>query len=79
MYNQNENFMDAVNIAGFILGIVNVLQNAEALSQNDILDMNQQQSKFILSELEKRFSEQNEILEKQNDMLKRILDLLEGQ
>lgn len=70
MTNQNNNnFMNAVDIAALIIGLQNLFENRQQSDYNDIHAANDEQAKILLDELGKKFDEQNE-------MLKEILEIL---
>lgn len=72
MFNQNENyFMNAVDILALLIGIVNLQENRQQSAYNDIHSANDAQAKVILDEIGKR-------LDDQDAMLSRILELLEA-
>ena len=63
-------FLDILNILSFYIGYRNLIENEQQSAQNDVHKANQEQAETLLQELNKRFDEQNKILE-------RILELLE--
>lgn len=71
MFSQNQNFMNAVDIAALIIGIENLFENRQQSAQNDVRAANDEQARFLLGEIGKR-------LDRQDDMLSRILDRLDG-
>lgn len=72
MFNQNENyFMNAVDILALLIGIVNLQENRQQSAYNDVHAANDAQAKLLLDELGKKFDEQNA-------MLSRIVELLEN-
>lgn len=80
MYNPQaqDNWMNAINAASFLLGYVNLQENRAQSQYNDIHAANDQQAEYLLNELNRRFEEQNEMLARQNVMLERLIELLEG-
>ena len=64
------NALNLLNIYSVYLGLENIRENREQSAQNDVFKANDQQAQFLLEELGKKFDEQNE-------MLKRIMELLE--
>lgn len=80
MYNPNQydNFINAINIAAFLLGYENLQENRMQSAYNDVHAANDQQAQYLLQEIDRRFQEQNKILEKQNEMFDKIIDLLGG-
>lgn len=70
MFNQNQNFMDAVNIVALLVGVLNMLENEQQSAYNDVNAANEREARYLLEELGKKFDEQN-------SMLKEILERLE--
>ena len=67
MYDRN--FIDAVQIVSFILGILNYQENLTQNDKDDILNRLDQQTKDILTRVKSA-------LEEQNTMLREILERL---
>lgn len=67
----NENFINAVDIASLILGILNMQLNIEQAQQNDVNGATDRQTHILLDEIGKR-------LDAQDAMLKKILERLDG-
>lgn len=63
-------FLDIINILSFYIGWRNLIENEEQSAQNDVHKANQEQAETLLREINRRFEEQNRILD-------RILELLE--
>ena len=76
MCNQNNysNMLDAISL---VIGLQNLYENREQSRHNDVQSANDSQARYLLSEINKRFDEQNQILERQNVVLERLLQLLE--
>lgn len=75
---QNEdNFFNAINVVSLILAYENLMENRSQSAYNDVHSANDEQAQFLLSEIDRRFKEQNAILEKQNEMLERLLGAIE--
>lgn len=72
MLNQNQNFMNAVDLASLILGILNMQLNIEQAQQNDVNGATDRQTHVLLDEIGKR-------LDAQDAMIKEILQTLKGQ
>lgn len=68
----NDNFMNAVDIAALLLGIVNLQENRSQTAYNDVHAANDNQAKFLLQELDNRFLQQNTELEVQTTLLNEI-------
>ena len=68
MYN-NQDFMNTLQLVSFIIGWMNLQENLTQNDKADIMNRLDQQTKDILGKVE-------ESLEKQNEMLKEILDAL---
>ena len=69
--NDKNNDMDILAILSVLLGMINVQENRLQSAHNDVQSANDKQAKFLLEEISRKFDEQNE-------MLKKIIDLLEG-
>lgn len=70
MFNQqNQNFMDAVNIVALLIGVENMLENRTQTAQNDVNAANEREARYLLDELGKR-------LDRQDAMLKEILEVV---
>lgn len=70
MFNQNQNFMNAVDLAALLIGIMNLLENRAQTEQNDVNAANEREARYLLDELGKR-------LDAQDAMIKEILDRLD--
>lgn len=68
MYNQN--FLDALAMTSFLVGIANYNENLTQNDKDDIMNRLDKQTKDILLKVQ-------ESLEEQNDMLREILNRLE--
>ena len=69
----NEDFLDALTAASFILGLANYNEN---LTQNDKAEMMQgldKQTAILLERLEEDLEKQNEMLKEQTMLLREIL------
>ena len=62
--------LDILNMASFLLGVENLMENRQQSAQNDVGAANDKQASFLLSEIGKR-------LDKQDETLERILEKLE--
>lgn len=69
-------FSNAINLLALALGIENLQENRAQSAHNDVQAANDRQAEYLLAELNKKFDEQNAILEKQNEMLDKLLILL---
>lgn len=67
----NGSGLDLLNILSLIIGLQNLQENREQSAHNDVQTANNNQAKFLLEEINKRFEEQNIILNK-------ILEILEN-
>lgn len=77
MIDNNFKFYDLLAVASLILGIQNLKENEmqsdqqiRILKQNDVQSANDKQAQYLLAEIDRKFEEQNE-------MLKKILSILE--
>lgn len=69
MFNQNQNFMNAVDVVALLIGIMNLLENRQQSAQNDVNAANEREARYLLDELGKR-------LDTQDAMIKEILEIL---
>ena len=67
----NDKFLDLVNIISLIIGIQNLQENREQSAHNDIHIENDMQAKYLLTELNSKFEEQNKLLYQIIDLLER--------
>lgn len=67
MYNQN--FLDALAMTSFLVGIANYNENLTQNDKDDIMERLDQQTKDILVKLQKSIDEQNEML---REILRRL-------
>ena len=74
---QNNELINLINILSFVVGLQNMQENRLQSAQNDVQAANDRQAEYLLNEINRRFDEQNKILEEQNVMLARLLELLE--
>ena len=75
--NQNNDLINLINVLSFVIGYSNLNENRQQSDRNDVQAANKAQAKYLLNEINRRFDEQNKILEDQNVMLARLLELLE--
>lgn len=64
--------LDFLGLFSVFLAILNLQENREQSAHNDVAAANDHQAKYLLTELGRKFDEQN-------DMLKKILSILEEQ
>lgn len=69
---QSQAFFNAINLLAFALGWENLQENRQQSAYNDVHAANDKQAEYLLAEIDRRFQEQNAILEKQNDMLEQF-------
>ena len=67
----NDRFLDLVNIISLVIGMQNLQENREQSAHNDVHAENDMQAKYLLSELNSKFEEQNKLLYKIIDLLER--------
>ena len=68
----DKDFLDAVAIVSFVVGVMNYRENLTQSDKDDIMNHLDQQTKDILSEVQSA-------LEEQNAMLREILRRLNGE
>ena len=74
---QNNELINLINILSFVVWLQNMRENELQSSHNNVQAANDKQAHYLLQEINRRFDEQNKILEEQNAMLARLLELLE--
>ena len=74
---QNNELINLINILSLVVGLQNMQENRLQSAQNDVQAANDKQAHYLLQEINRRFDEQNKILEEQNVMIKKLLKLLE--
>ena len=75
---QNNELINLINVLSFVIGYSNLQENRLQSAQNDVQAANDRQAEYLLNEINRRFDEQKKILEEQNVMLSRLLELLEA-
>lgn len=80
MNNENRqfDFLDLLNILSFYIGWRNLIENQAQSEYNDVHKANAEQAEELLRRIEKLFSQQNAMLERQTAMLEEILERLDG-
>ena len=83
MNNNNQNYSDLLNALSLILAVENLKQNEAQSQYNDVHRANDEQAELILKEINDRFAEQNENIDRilaiqknHTDMLQEIYRLL---
>ena len=66
--NENNNFLNLINIADFVLGIMNLQENLTQSDKQDIVDKLGKESDVILNKIHEHLEQQDK---------KRILEILE--
>ena len=71
MNDKQYDFLDLLSIMSFYLGYLNLIENEakskntnELINKNDINSANDRQAMFLLEELNRKFEEQNAMLER---------------
>ena len=73
---QNNELINLINILSLVVGLQNMQENRLQSAQNDVQEANKNQARYLLQEINRRFDEQNKILEGQNRMLERLIELM---
>ena len=73
---QNNELINLINILSFVVGLQNMQENRLQSAQNDVQSANDRQAEYLLNEINRRFDDQNKILEEQNRMLERLIELM---
>lgn len=66
----NQDFLDAVSLASFVIGLANYNENLTQNDKAELMDKLDRQTKDILVRIE-------ELLEDQNEMLREIIERLD--
>ena len=74
---QNNELINLINVLSFVIGYSNLQENRLQSAQNDVQAANDRQAEYLLNEINRRFDEQNKILEEQNVMLAKLLEVKE--
>jgi hypothetical protein len=73
----NDDFLDALAVVSFVIGIMNYEENLTQSDKDDIMKGLDEQTAAILEKLEADLNAQNDMLAYQNTMLEHILSKLE--
>lgn len=57
-----QNLMNAIQVLSLMLGYENLLENREQSAHNDVQSANDKQAEYLLTELQSKFEDQNEML-----------------
>ena len=68
--NQNNDLINLINVLSFVIGYSNLQENRQQSDRNDVQAANKAQAKYLLNEINRRFDEQNRMLE-------RLIELIE--
>lgn len=58
----NDNFLDAIAVVGFIIGVMNYNENLSQSDKDDIIQQFSVKAEDLLKQLEKDLDDQNEML-----------------
>lgn len=72
MNDRQFDFLDALNVASFLLGLENLYENRSQSAQNDVGAANDKQASYLLSEIGKRLDRQDRTLEAILEKLERL-------
>ena len=72
----NNALLNAINVLSLVIGLKNLEENREQSRHNDVKAANDQQAEYLLRDIHLQFEKQNDILEKQNELLNKILQEL---
>ena len=67
---QNNELIKLINILSLVVGSQNMQENKLQSAKNDVQEANKNQARYLLQEINRRFDEQNMMLE-------RLIELLE--
>lgn len=68
-YNNNE--LDILAVISVLLGMQNLSENRQQSAHNDVQIANDKQAQYLLEEINKKFDEQNEILNRLVELVKK--------
>lgn len=71
MNEQSSNVNDLINILSFVIGMENLQENRQQSAHNDVQVANDKQAQYLLEEINKKFEEQNKILDKLVELLEK--------
>lgn len=74
----NNALLNAINVLSMVIGLKNLEENREQSRHNDVKAANDQQAEYLLQDIHLQFEKQNDILEKQNEILNKLLLKMEG-
>ena len=74
---KNNELINLINILSLVVGLQNMQENRLQSAKNDVQAANDRQAEYLLNEINRRFDEQNKILEEQNVMLAKLLEVKE--
>ena len=78
MDNQEQfGMLDAIGILSFVLGLKNYQENKVQSRHNDVQLANDQQAKFLLEEINKRFDEEIKELTDLKESIDKLIKILE--
>ena len=61
---QNNELINIINILSLVVGLQNMQENRLQSAQNDVQAANDKQAHYLLQEVNRRFDEQNRMLER---------------
>ena len=61
---QNNELINLINILSLVVGLQNMQENKLQSAQNDVQAANDKQAHYLLQEINRRFDEQNRMLER---------------
>ena len=61
---QNNTFGNWIDIIALLIGLQNLMENRIQTAQNDVNAANDAQAEYLLTEINRRFDEQNEKIER---------------
>ena len=56
--------IDALGLFSILLGYENLIENRTQSTQNDVQSANDKQAQYLLTEIDRKFNKQNEMLKK---------------
>ena len=68
---QNNDLINLINVLSFVIGYSNLNENRQQSDRNDVQAANKAQAKYLLNEINRRFDEQNRMLERRIELLEK--------
>lgn len=67
MNNENFGFLDFITVLSFVIAIQNLEENRQQTADNDVHKANDEQTEFLLREIDRKFDELKELILNERD------------